>query len=94
MWFRPKIPTVTLSSRTSRAREEKDWEEAENLLAEGSTFESKIIGYNKGGLMVPLEGCVVSCRLRRSAWFAAPPWAAKRRNSAGARWLENRSRCV
>ena len=38
----------------ARAREEKDWEDAENLLAESSTFESKIIGYNKGGLLVPL----------------------------------------
>ncbi len=37
-----------------RAREEKDWQDAETLLSEGKTFASKIVGYNKGGLLVPL----------------------------------------
>lgn len=37
-----------------RAREEKDWLDAEKLLAEAKPFDSKIIGYNKGGLLVPL----------------------------------------
>ncbi len=37
-----------------RAREEKDWQEAEDLLASSKVFESKIIGFNKGGLLVPL----------------------------------------
>jgi small subunit ribosomal protein S1 len=37
-----------------RAREEKDWLDAEKLLAEATPFNSKIIGYNKGGLLVPL----------------------------------------
>ena len=37
-----------------RAREEKDWQEAEEMLEEGDDFDSKIIGYNKGGLLVPL----------------------------------------
>jgi len=37
-----------------RAREEKDWLDAEKLLAEANPFDSKIIGYNKGGLLVPL----------------------------------------
>lgn len=37
-----------------RAREEKDWQEAEDLLASAKAFESKIIGFNKGGLLVPL----------------------------------------
>ena len=37
-----------------RAREEKDWEDAEELLSSSTTFESKIIGFNKGGLLVPL----------------------------------------
>lgn len=37
-----------------RAREEKDWEEAEELLTSAESFPSKIIGFNKGGLLVPL----------------------------------------
>lgn len=39
-----------------RAREEQDWEEVERLLASGETVQSKIIGYNKGGLIVPVGG--------------------------------------
>jgi small subunit ribosomal protein S1 len=50
----PEDPNGNVVLSYARAREEKDWEDAENLLAEGSTFESKIIGYNKGGLLVPL----------------------------------------
>jgi len=38
----------------TRAREEKDWEEAEHLLKASETLDSNIIGYNKGGLLVPL----------------------------------------
>ncbi len=37
-----------------RAREQRDWEEAETLKTSGNAFDSKIIGYNKGGLLVPL----------------------------------------
>ena len=37
-----------------RAREDKDWQQAEEMLASGDTFEGKIIGYNKGGLIVPI----------------------------------------
>ena len=37
-----------------RAREEKDWHDAEQMLEDEDGFESKIIGYNKGGLLVPL----------------------------------------
>lgn len=37
-----------------RAREQRDWEQAETLKASGDAFDSKIIGYNKGGLLVPL----------------------------------------
>lgn len=39
-----------------RAREEKDWEEVEHLLETGEGYDSKIIGYNKGGLIVPVGG--------------------------------------
>jgi len=37
-----------------RAREESDWLEAERLLASAEVLSSKIVGYNKGGLLVPL----------------------------------------
>lgn len=39
-----------------RAREATDWEFVDNLLANNEIFESKIIGYNKGGLIVPIGG--------------------------------------
>ncbi len=39
-----------------RAREEASWQEAEQLLASKETYHSKIIGYNKGGLIVPVGG--------------------------------------
>jgi small subunit ribosomal protein S1 len=38
----------------TRAREENDWQEAERLQGESESFDSEIIGYNKGGLLVPL----------------------------------------
>ena len=37
-----------------RAREEKDWEDVEVLLESGEAVPSKVIGYNKGGLIVPV----------------------------------------
>jgi small subunit ribosomal protein S1 len=36
----------------SQARAEKDWDEAERLFAAGDVVESKVIGSNKGGLIV------------------------------------------
>lgn len=39
-----------------RAREEKDWEYVDKLLASGEASDSKVIGYNKGGLIVPIGG--------------------------------------
>jgi small subunit ribosomal protein S1 len=39
-----------------RAREEKDWEKVEGMLKSGEVHDSKIIGYNKGGLIVPVSG--------------------------------------
>jgi len=38
----------------NRALEEENWQKAEELLASEESFESKIAGYNKGGLLVPL----------------------------------------
>lgn len=37
-----------------RAREEHDWAIVEDLLRSGEAYESKIVGYNKGGLIVPI----------------------------------------
>ena len=37
-----------------RAREEQDWKQAEELLQSGDAYDGKIVGYNKGGLIVPL----------------------------------------
>ena len=38
----------------TRALEEKNWQTAEELLESNESFETKIEGYNKGGLLVPL----------------------------------------
>ena len=37
-----------------RAREEQDWLDVEELLKSGDVHDSKVIGYNKGGLIVPI----------------------------------------
>lgn len=37
-----------------RAREERDWQMVESLLSSGGSYDAKVIGYNKGGLIVPL----------------------------------------
>jgi small subunit ribosomal protein S1 len=37
-----------------RAREEQDWVDVEDLLKSGQVYDGKIIGYNKGGLIVPI----------------------------------------
>jgi len=38
-----------------RAVEEQSWQEAKDYLESGESFESEIVGYNKGGLIVPLS---------------------------------------
>ncbi len=40
----------------TRAREEVSWQEIEGMLGSKDPIQSKIIGYNKGGLIVPVEG--------------------------------------
>ncbi len=37
-----------------RALEEKDWLFAESLLASGESYDGKIVGFNKGGLIIPV----------------------------------------
>ncbi len=39
-----------------RAREEVSWQKAEDMLKSKQSYHSSIIGYNKGGLIVPLDG--------------------------------------
>ncbi len=39
-----------------RAQEQLSWENVDKLLAENSVIESKITGFNKGGLIVTVEG--------------------------------------
>jgi small subunit ribosomal protein S1 len=39
-----------------RAREEVSWQKAEDMLKSKASYHSSIIGYNKGGLIVPLDG--------------------------------------
>lgn len=50
----PEDQNGTLVLSYVRAREEKGWQEAEDLLTSKASFHSKIIGFNKGGLIVPL----------------------------------------
>jgi len=40
----------------TRAREERDWELVDELKSSEKVHDSKIIGYNKGGLIVPVGG--------------------------------------
>lgn len=37
-----------------RAKEERDWQIVESLQMSGDAYDAKIIGYNKGGLIVPI----------------------------------------
>ena len=50
----PEDPNGNLVLSYMRAREESDWLDAEKLKASGNSFDCKVIGYNKGGLIVPL----------------------------------------
>ncbi len=50
----PEDPSGNLILSYMRAREESDWFEAEKMKASGEGFDCKVIGYNKGGLIVPL----------------------------------------
>jgi len=40
----------------TRAREEKDWVTVQEMYESGDVYESKVIGHNKGGLIVPVGG--------------------------------------
>ncbi len=50
----PEDPNGNVLLSHVRALEEKDWKTAEDLLASGQPYEGKIVGFNKGGLIVPI----------------------------------------
>jgi small subunit ribosomal protein S1 len=50
----PEDPSGNLVLSYNRAREETDWLDAEAMKASGTPYEAKVIGYNKGGLIVPI----------------------------------------
>jgi len=50
----PEDPSGNLVLSYMRAKEETDWLDAESMKASGSVYEGKVIGYNKGGLIVPI----------------------------------------
>ncbi len=50
----PEDQNGTIVLSYARAREEYDWQKVEDMLASGDTYNGKISGYNKGGLIVPI----------------------------------------
>ncbi|MCE1253129.1 MAG: S1 RNA-binding domain-containing protein [Anaerolineae bacterium] len=52
----PEDQNGNLTLSYVRARDESNWQMAEELLASKDSFKSSIIGYNKGGLIVSLGG--------------------------------------
>ena len=65
----PEDQNGTLVLSYVRAREEVGWQQAEEMLASKGSFHSKIIGFNKGGLIVPfgtLRGFVPASQIALS----------------------------
>ncbi len=52
----PEDASGNLVLSYTRAQEEMSWKSADELLASKETCHSKIVGYNKGGLIVPVGG--------------------------------------
>jgi len=50
----PEDPNGNVQLSYLRAREEHDWKFAESLLNSGDTFDGEVVGFNKGGLIVPM----------------------------------------
>jgi small subunit ribosomal protein S1 len=40
----------------NRAQEQKGWAEVEKMLEDGATYEGRVDGFNKGGIIVPVDG--------------------------------------
>jgi small subunit ribosomal protein S1 len=52
----PEDPNGNVVLSFKRAQEQISWENVEKMIAEETVIESKIIGFNKGGLIVPVGG--------------------------------------
>jgi small subunit ribosomal protein S1 len=52
----PEDPNGNVVLSFRRAQEQISWENVEKMIAEETVIESKIIGFNKGGLIVPVGG--------------------------------------
>lgn len=64
----PEGPGGHVQLSLHRALEEQDWEEAEELQQKTTSYESKVTGYNKGGLIVrvgKLRGFVPASQISR-----------------------------
>ncbi len=53
--LRPEDQDGNLLVSLNMARQEQAWLRARQLAESGDVFEERVIGYNKGGLVVPLE---------------------------------------
>jgi small subunit ribosomal protein S1 len=71
----PEDPNGNVVLSYVRAREENDWGDVEAMLESNEPRDSKIIGFNKGGLIVPvgsLRGFVPASQIsltRRPGWW-------------------------
>jgi small subunit ribosomal protein S1 len=54
--LRPEDQDGNLMVSLYQARQEKDWQRARELAESGEVWEEQVIGYNKGGLVIPLGG--------------------------------------
>jgi len=54
--LRPEDQDGNLTISLYQARQEKDWLRAKELEDSGEVWEGEVIGYNKGGLVIPLGG--------------------------------------
>jgi len=54
--MRPEDQDGNLTVSLYQARQEKDWQRARELSESGELWEEQVIGYNKGGLVIPLGG--------------------------------------
>ena len=64
----------------SRAQQEQDWQEAEELLQSQDVFEGVVTGYNRGGVIVRVgrvRGFVPASQLSRSGRRSRTPKATR-----------------
>ncbi|MBN1135581.1 MAG: S1 RNA-binding domain-containing protein, partial [Anaerolineae bacterium] len=54
--MRPEDHDGNLTVSLYQARQEKDWQRARELAESGEVWEEQVVGFNKGGLVIPLGG--------------------------------------